>query len=205
MISTQVSVSNQNYVSSAGGKKADQGATEPTESYQGSNPPGQGDNHGPAICPRPPRFEPAICPQPVVGFEPWQMGEPTSTPAVSPQFADKLVRNFGEQAAISIADERIAGVAGYYFDGLEGISPSQDWLSGVTTGRLGAGWEMKEYGTYELTNGTVGQTLKFDVANRQTTLESYYIDRRFEESKHSEIIRRNEDGSMTREQPPVGL
>ena len=178
---------------------------EPTLGFEPWIGPGKPGHPEPAVCPQPPaKPEPAICPMPTVGFEPWLMGEPTSTPAVSPQYADKLVRGFGEQALLSIDDSRIQGCAGYYFDGLESVG-GNDWLAGVTVGRLGDQWEMTSPGTYELKNGNMGQVLNFDMTTRQTTLESYYDEHKFETSRYREIIRRDEDGSMRREFPPVGI
>ncbi|MFN8610508.1 MAG: hypothetical protein U0931_23415 [Vulcanimicrobiota bacterium] len=190
-----------------------QSSCSPSESFQprlGFEPwigPGKPGHPEPAVCPQPAPSspQPAICPMPVVGFEPWLMGQPTSTPAVSPQYADKLVRGFGEQALLAIDDDRVKGCAGYYFDGLESVGGSNDWLAGVTVGRLGDQWEMTGPGTYELKNGSMGQILSFDVSNRQTVLESYYDEHKFETSRYREIIRRDEDGSMRREYPPVGL
>lgn len=149
--------------------------------------------------------QPSICPQPTMGFEPWLSGETTTTPAVSPRFSDKLVRAFGEQALTSIDDSRIKGCAGYYFDGLESVQPSQDWLTGVTVGRLGDQWEMTTPGTYELKTQGLGQTLRFDTMTGQTVLESYYDVQSYETSRHSEILRLDRDGTMRRETPPVGL
>lgn len=189
-----------------------QGEARPQESFQpsaGFEPwigPGKPGHPEPAVCPQPPiQPKPAICPQPTLGFEPWQMGEPTSTPAVSPKFADKLVRGFGEQALLAIDDARVQGCAGYYFDGLEGVGGGNDWLAGVTVGRLGEQWEMTHPGTYELKNGSMGQILKFDVSNRQTVLETYYDEERFDTTRFREIIRRDEDGSMRREYPAPGI
>lgn len=184
----------------------------PSESFQprlGFEPwigPGKPGHPEPAVCPQPPAPpQPAVCPMPTMGFEPWLSGELTSTPAVSPNFADKMVRSFGEQAITSIDDSRIQGCAGYYFEGLESIPPSQDWLAGVTVGRLGDQWEMTGYGTYELKTNGMGQTLSFDSVNKQTVLESYYDVQSYETSRHREILRRDEDGTMRRETPPVGL
>lgn len=186
-------------------------ASEPKEQFDGPRlgfepwiGPGKPGHPEPAICPRPVMPEPAICPQPTLGFEPWQSGQLTDDPSVSPKFADKLVRGFGEQAVLSIEDERVSGCAGYYFQGWESVG-GDDFLKGVTLGRLGPGWEMTGYGTYELKSGDTGQKLTFDTANQQTVLESYYTENRYESSRFSEILRRDEDGTMRREQPPVGL
>lgn len=178
---------------------------EPTVGFEPWIGPGKPGHPEPAICPKPqPHPEPAICPMPTAGFEPWLTGTPTDNPGVSGNYADKLVRAFGEQAVLAVNDERVSGCAGYYFDGLE-MPLSGDWLSGVTVGRLGDQWEMVQPGTYELKGNGCGQTLTFDSMNRQTVLESYYDEQKFETSRYREIIRRNEDGTMLRDYPPVGL
>ncbi len=140
----------------------------------------------------------------MVGIEPWLSGEPTTDPQVGSKFADKLVRAFGEQALLSIDDSRIHGCEGYYFKGWESVG-GDDFIKGVTLSRLGEGWEMVDFGSYELKSGNAGQRLTFDMANRQTVLESYYDENRYETTRFSEILRRDEDGSMRRETPPVGL
>lgn len=183
----------------------------PTESFQpqlGFEPwIGPGKPGHPPVSPEPggPLPEPAICPQPMIGFEPWLTGELTDNPSIGAQYADKLTRAFGEQALLSIKDDRISQVAGYYFDGLEGVDPGKDWLAGVTVPRLGDKWEMQEGGVYELRSGSLGQRLSFDMVNRQTVLESFYEENHFETSRYSEILRLDQDGTMRREVPPVGL
>ncbi|MBN9413995.1 hypothetical protein ABS71_12890 [bacterium SCN 62-11] len=192
--------------------RASQAPASPSESFEpqlGFEPwigPGKPGHPDPAVSPQPSAPpQPVVCPQPTMGFEPWQTGEATSTPAVSPRFSDKLVRAFGEQALTSIDDSRIQGCAGYYFDGLESVQPSQDWLTGVTVGRLGDQWEMTKPGTYELKTQGMGQILSFDMMNNQTVLESYYEVQSYETSRHREILRLDQDGTMRRETPPVGI
>ncbi|MEW6280824.1 MAG: hypothetical protein AB1758_19570 [Candidatus Eremiobacterota bacterium] len=212
MITNQVTFSASRQQAACCGGCRDKEEAGPGESFTPTQPrigfepwigPGKPGHPEPAICPRPQPL-PEVCPEPVVGFEPWLSGQPTHDPSVSPKFADKLVRAFGEQALLSINDERIKGCEGYYFQGWESVG-GDDFIQGVTLGRLGEGWQMVEYGTYELKTGGVGQRLTFDMANRQTVLESYYDEQRFETSRFSEILRRDEDGSMRRETPPVGL
>ena len=190
-------------------QQAPAGPSESFEIQAGFEPwigPGRPGKPEPAVCPQPPAPpQPAICPMPTMGFEPWLTGAPTQDPGISAKYADKLTRAFGEQALLSMDDSRIQGCAGYYFDGLESVQPSQDWLAGVTVGRLGDQWEMTQPGTYELKTNGAGQTLTFDMMNRQTVLESYYDVQSFETSRHREIIRRDEDGTMRRETPPVGI
>lgn len=187
------------------------GISLPAESFQpgaGFEPwIGPGKPGHPPANPEPaaPLPEPAICPAPIMGFEPWLTGELTTDPSIGPKYADKLTRAFGEQALLSITDERIQGVSGYYFEGHESVSPPKDWLEGVTVGRLGDKWEMTGFGEYELKSGGVGQRLSFDLMNRQTRLESFYEENHFETSRYSEILKRDEDGTMRREVPPVGL
>jgi len=142
--------------------------------------------------------------EPVAGFEPWLSGEPTGDPGIGPKYADKLTRAFGEQALLSIQDERIQGCAGYYFEGWESVG-GDDFIKSVTEGRLGDKWEMVQYGTYEMKSGSAGQRLSFDMANRQTVLESYYDEQSFDTTRHREILRLDQDGTMRREIPPVGL
>lgn len=131
--------------------------------------------------------------------------EQVSPSAVSPDFPGKMTGAFGKQAVASIEDSRIQECAGYYFDGLEGLPPSQDWLDGVTPPRLGDQWKMTQAGTYELKNQEMGQILSFNSVTRETTLETYYDVQHFETSRHREILRRDRDGSVTRELPPVGI
>jgi hypothetical protein len=212
MIDTQFSISAKPAVQRRPGAAGDaQAAPEATETFQptmGFEPwigPGK-PGHPPASEPAPPtqRPIPAICPMPVAGIEPWQRGQLTDNPDVAPAYADKLTRTFGDQALLSIQDDRLKGCAGYYFEGWESVG-GDDFIKGVTVGRLGDQWEMVEPGTYELKSGSVGQRLTFDVANRQTVLESHYDDNRFETSRYSEILRLDQDGTMRRENPPVGL
>ena len=185
----------------------------PTESFSLDGPqmgfepwigPGQSGHPTPAVCPKPTLPQPAVCPRPTVGIEPWLSGEITTDPAVGPKFADKLTRAFGEQALLTVDDERIQGCSGYYFEGWESVG-GKDFLQGVTVGRLGDKWEMVEYGTYELKSGAAGQRLTFDMSNRQTVLESYYDENHFETTRFREILRKDQDGTMRREIPPVGI
>jgi hypothetical protein len=175
----------------------------PTVGFEPWIGPGKPGHPQPAVCPKP-IPQPVVCPQPTVGIEPWQSGLPTTDPAISPKYADKLTRAFGEQALLSVKDERIAGCAGYYFEGWESVG-GDDFIKDVTEGRLGDQWKMVEYGSYELKSNGIGQRLSFDLGNRQTVLESYYDEHHFDVSRFSEILRLDSDGSMRRETPPVGI
>ncbi len=211
MINTQSAISGNYPVSSAGSQaRPEQQAEVPRESFEGPRlgfepwiGPGKPGHPEPAICPKP-VMTPGPVPGPTIGIEPWLSGEPTTDPQVGSKFADKLVRTFGEQALLSIDESRIHGCEGYYFKGWESVG-GDDFIKGVTLSRLGEGWEMVDFGSYELKSGSVGQRLTFDMANRQTVLESYYEENRYDTTRFSEILRRDEDGSMRRELPPAGL
>ncbi|MBI3927673.1 MAG: hypothetical protein HY319_19190 [Armatimonadetes bacterium] len=139
-----------------------------------------------------------------VTIEPWLRGELTDDPAVSPKFADKLTRTFGEQAILSLEDDRVHGVGGYFLEGWESVGGG-DFIQGVTLGRLGDQWEMTGYGTFELRSGGVRQELSFDPSNGQTRLESSYEEHLYDTTLFREVLSLDRDGVMRREYPPVGL
>lgn len=146
-----------------------------------------------------------VIPAPVMSFEPWLMGTVTDNPKVSPEHAEKLTDAFGDSAILSIEDERIAGIDGYYFDGWETVG-GDDFIKGRTLSRLGEGWEMTEFGEYELkSDNGVSQKLSFRMGVNSTTLESTYVDNTFDTSYVTEILRKSEDGEIRREVPPRGL
>jgi len=137
-------------------------------------------------------------------FEPWLMGEPTTNSGVSGQYADKLTRAFGESAVLDIKDERLGGVEGYLYGGLETVGGDTDWLSGVTCMRLGAGWETSEFGKYELKGNGVSQTLSL-APDGSRTLESTYVDNTYDTSIRTETLTLDRDGNMRRSQNTPGL
>ncbi|MGE0495996.1 MAG: hypothetical protein AB7S38_42715 [Vulcanimicrobiota bacterium] len=154
--------------------------------------------------------EPVVCPRiffggPGATIEPWLRGEPTNDPAVSPQYADKAKAAFGDQAITSIQDDRVRGVGGYFLEGWESAPGGDDWLKGVTLGRLGDKWEMTGFGKFEIKSGDVRQSLSFDMGSGTSRLETSYDEHRFETSTFSEILTIDRDGEMRREHPPVGL
>jgi hypothetical protein len=190
-----------------------EGHSQPTDGFKFEGPragfepwigPGKPGHPSPSPAEPQPAPGPGVVFEPVMGFEPWLSGQTTSDPAIGPKYADKLTRAFGEQALLSIQDERIQGCAGYYFEGWESMG-GDDFIKNVTVGRLGDKWEMVEYGTYELKSGSAGQRLSFDMANRQTVLHSYYDEQSYETTRHSEILRLDQDGTMRRETPPIGM
>lgn len=169
----------------------------------GLNPPAPPSEGGPVWSGPCFPFEPGAGDIPAT-FEPWLMGEPTNSPAVSGNFADKLTRAFGESAVLDIKDDRIGGVEGYLYGGLETVGGDQDWLSGVTCLRLGAGWETSEFGKYELKGNGVSQTLTM-APDGTRTLESTYTDNTYDTSIRTETLTMDRDGNMRRSQNTPGL
>lgn len=197
MINTQLSIGNTQPQSACRNHPRHEECPEPTEEFRPSGP-----GTGLAICPRPMGASVA---GPTIGFEKWQMGTPTDNPSFSGKFADKLVGAFGEQAITSVEDERLRHCEGYHFDGLE-MPVGLDFLSSRTLSHLGPGWEYNQQdNSYELKSKDVGQRVTFDAFNKQTSVESYYIDNTYDTTRVSETIKRNQDGSMLRENPPTGL
>lgn len=143
-------------------------------------------------------------PEPVLTIEPWLRGQETDDPSVGPRFADKLTRSFGEQAILSLKDDRVHGAGGYFLEGWEGVG-GDDFVSRMALGRLGDKWEMTSYGTFELKGAGVRQELSFDVSSGLTRLESSYEERTYDTTLYSEILTVGRDGVMRRETPPVGL
>lgn len=143
-------------------------------------------------------------PEPVATIEPWLRGELTDDPKVGPNFADKLVTTFGEQAILSIEDGRVHGVGGYFLEGWESVGGG-DFVTNICLGRLGDKWDMTEYGTFELKAGGVRQELSFDMSMGQTRLESSYQEQVYDTSTSREVLTLDRDGVMRRDQPPAGL
>lgn len=123
---------------------------------------------------------------------------------MSPRFADKLTRTFGEQSILSLEDDRVHGVGGYFLEGWEGVGGG-DFVSRIALGRLGDQWEMTGYGTFELKSGGLRQELSFDMGSGTTRLKSSYEENRYETSLYREVLTLDRDGVMRRELPPVGL
>lgn len=172
---------------------------EPWLMNPGTNPP----STEPAPAPPSGANWPETCEIPAT-FEPWLMGEPTNNSGVSGQYADKLTRAFGESAVLDIKDERIAGVEGYLYGGLETVGGDTDWLSGVTCMRLGAGWETSAFGQYELKGNGVSQTLSL-APDGTKTLESTYVDNTYDTSIRTETLTIDREGNMRRSQNTPGL
>jgi hypothetical protein len=140
----------------------------------------------------------------MVGFEEWQMGQPTDNPAFGGKFPQKLAGAFGEQAILGVDDDRLRRCEGYHFDGQE-TPMGVDFLSSRTLANLGQGWTANQDGSYELKGKDIGQRITFDAFNKQTAVESYYIDNTYDTSRVSETIKRNQDGTMLRENNAPGL
>ncbi len=120
------------------------------------------------------------------------------------RFAEKVESGLGKTGIVSIKDERVGGVAGYYFDGL-GVPRAQDWLEGVTLARLGEGWERERFGESSAKGDGVQQRLVFDSFNEQVRLSTSYVDNTFDTTLHTETLKLDRDGTTRRDLPPVGL
>lgn len=146
-----------------------------------------------------------VIPQPTFGFEPWQTGKLTDDPKVSKEIANKLTGEFGDQAILSMEDERLGRIDGYFFQGWESVG-GDDFIKSRTLGQLGDQWEMTGYGQYELKSESgTSQKLLFRPGVNSTELTSSYIDNTFDTSVVSETLRKAEDGTLRRETPPRGF
>jgi hypothetical protein len=146
-----------------------------------------------------------IIPAPTMGFEPWQTGQLTDSPKVGKEFAGKLTESFGDQAILSMEDQRLSRIDGYFFDGWESMG-GDDFIKGRTLPVLGENWEMTGHGQYELkSDDGVVQKLLFRPGVRSTELTSSYVDNTFDTTVISETLRKAEDGTLRRETPPRGM
>lgn len=146
-----------------------------------------------------------VIPQPTFGFEPWQMGKMTDDPGVGKEFAEKLSSTFGEQAILSMDDERLSRIDGYFFQGWESVG-GDDFIKGRTVSVLGEDWKMTGYGQYELkSENGVSQKLYFRGGVNSTELTSSYVDNTFDTSIVAETLKKAEDGTLRRETHPRGF
>lgn len=142
---------------------------------------------------------------PSANIEPWQRGELTSDPSVSSKFAGKMSESLGDAALLSVRDERISSISGYFLEGWEGVG-GDTFVNRRALGALGDQWKATdEFGTFETKSGSVQQKLSFDMAHGITRLESSYEDNTFDTTKVSEILTLDRQGTMRREHPPIGM